>query len=146
MTNINLPSKIRYVTPYLEIIEKWFSNRDEYLVWRTAWRAHYAELTKQIRLLTQLRKTPLRASMLEKEFDSILATLPNHLQISTLEFRDYWNASLKGSNWWWGSASAIKLILKSDAYSMIQKRKQGKIDALELWKQSNLAVTAAVIA
>ena len=32
-----------------EIIKQWFTNKNEYLIWRTAWKAEYAELTKNIR-------------------------------------------------------------------------------------------------
>lgn len=32
-----------------QILNKWFTNKTEYLAWRTEWRAKYAELSENIR-------------------------------------------------------------------------------------------------
>ena len=45
-------------TEYSPIIEKWFTNKDQYLTWREAWRTHYLLLTEQIRQEKRDRKNP----------------------------------------------------------------------------------------
>lgn len=44
-------------TQYSARLEKWFTNKAEYLEWRAAWRAHYALMAEEIRECKQLRKT-----------------------------------------------------------------------------------------
>jgi len=39
-----------------EIIKQWFTNKNEYLIWRTAWKENYAALAKEIRLNKAARK------------------------------------------------------------------------------------------
>lgn len=45
-----------FKTDYLTVINKGFTDKESYLTWRTAWRAHYAELTKAIRAQKRLRR------------------------------------------------------------------------------------------
>ena len=40
-----------------EIIKQWFTNKNEYLIWRTAWKENYAALAKEIRLNKAARKS-----------------------------------------------------------------------------------------
>lgn len=40
-----------------EILNKWFTNKEEYLVWRAAWRENYKALSQQIRETKQERHT-----------------------------------------------------------------------------------------
>ena len=44
-----------FKTDHLPIIDKGFTSKESYLTWRTAWQAHYAELTKAIRAQKHLR-------------------------------------------------------------------------------------------
>jgi len=37
-------------------LNKWFTNKEEYLAWRAEWRAQYAQLTQDIREYKLLRK------------------------------------------------------------------------------------------
>lgn len=37
-------------------LNKWFTNKEEYLAWRAEWRAQYAQLTQDIREHKLLRK------------------------------------------------------------------------------------------
>lgn len=43
---------------YTPIIEKWFTNKAEYLAWREAWRKQYALLSENIREEKRERKNP----------------------------------------------------------------------------------------
>lgn len=45
-------------TEYSTTIDKWFTNKTEYLAWREAWRKHYALLSEQIREEKRERKNP----------------------------------------------------------------------------------------
>lgn len=63
--------------PRPEILNKPFTTKEEYLAWRTAWRAHYKELSETIRLLRGLRRTPLRIWQPEEKFkESVNNLLP----------------------------------------------------------------------
>jgi len=69
-------------TQHSPIIEKWFTNKTEYLAWREAWRQHYALLSEHIREEKSARKDKdpaIRASaqcscwMLRQEATELLA-------------------------------------------------------------------------
>lgn len=47
-----------FKTDHLPVVNKGFTDKESYLMWRTAWRAHYAELTKAIRGHKAARKLP----------------------------------------------------------------------------------------
>jgi hypothetical protein len=47
-----------FKTDHLPVVNKGFTDKESYLTWRTAWRAHYAELTKAIRKHKAARKLP----------------------------------------------------------------------------------------
>ena len=71
-----------YKSAHLSVIDKDFTDKESYLMWRTAWRAHYAELTKAIRAQKHLRRhkdaeertgAQCRCALYRKEAAALLA-------------------------------------------------------------------------
>lgn len=126
---------MKYITEHSPIIEKGFTTKQEYITWRAAWKAHYRELTKTIRTLKVLRKTPLNRFCPKPEFDAVVAEFPPLARVIAQELYTRMNHPH------WIGASYQKQLLRAEATRLIELRHASKVEA----QRQYLAAKDAVV-